>query len=291
MNIIMKLNEIAKGIKETIAQKQKEFGLEFFEEEHKYYMKDSDGNLKNDFPSVSTVLKCFYVAFDSESISYKKSGGDPQEQERLLKEWADAGEYATNIGSRTHFILEQKSIDMFGIDKKLREPIFECDIVQITKSDSMVKAGEKFLKLMKDRGAILIDTEMVLGSPELGYTGTPDKLWVMENKEKTGIVLFMTDYKTNKPKNFVSNRYTKKMKTPFHFLDDTALSHYYVQLPLYGKLMMNMLKGTKYENIKFVGGVVVLLKDDSDFVEYKIPREVIDTTMNMNVMDYMKNKS
>jgi hypothetical protein len=144
---------------------------------------------------------------------------------------------------------------------------------------------------MKDRGAILIDTEMVLGSPELGYTGTPDKLWVMENKEKTGIVLFMTDYKTNKPKNFVSNRYTKKMKTPFHFLDDTALSHYYVQLPLYGKLMMNMLKGTKYENIKFVGGVVVLLKDDSDFVEYKIPREVIDTTMNMNVMDYMKNKS
>jgi len=284
----MNLQEIAKEVRETIIQKQKEFGLEFFEEEHKYYMKDLDGTIKSDFPSVSKVLKCFYEEFDSETISYRKSGGDPDEQERLLKEWADAGDYATNMGSRTHFILEQKSLDMFGIQKEVRQPIFECDILQIQKSDSMVQAGTKFLKLMKDRGAILIDTEMILGSPELGYTGTPDKIWVMENKEKNGIVLFITDYKTNKPKNFIPTKFTKKMKSPFHFLDDTALSHYYIQLPLYGKLMMNMLKGTKYENTNFVGGVVVLLKDDSEFAEYRIPKEVISTTMAMNVKNYLK---
>lgn len=285
----MNLQEIAKDIKEVITQKQKEFGLEFFEEEHKYYMRDTDGTIKSDFPSVSKVLKSFYKEFDSETISYNKSGGNPQEQERLLKEWSDAGSYATNMGSRTHFILEKKSLDMFGIEKEVRQPIFDCDILQIQKSDSMVNAGEKFLKVMKDRGAILIDTEMVLGSPELGYTGTPDKLWVMENKEKNGIILFTTDYKTNKPKNFIPTRYTKKMKPPFSFLDDTALSHYYIQLPLYGKLMMNMLKGSKYENINFAGGVVVLLKDDSDYAEYRIPKEVINTVMSMNVKDYLDN--
>ena len=284
----MNLKDIAQEIRDIISQKQKEFGLEFFEEEHKYYMKDLDGTIRSDFPSVSKVLKYFYEEFDSETISYRKSGGDPDEQERLLKEWSDAGDYATNMGSRTHFILEQKSLEMFGIQKEVRQPIFECDILQIQKSDSMVQAGEKFLKLMKDRGAVLIDTEMTLGSPELGYTGTPDKLWVMENKEKNGIIFFTTDYKTNKPKNFIPTRYTKKMKAPFQLLDDTALSHYYIQLPLYGKLMMNMLKGTKYEDVSFAGGVVVLLKDDSDYVEYRIPKEVIATTMGMDVKKYFK---
>ena len=51
-----------------------------------------------------------------------------------------------------------------------------------------------------------------------------------------------------------------------------------------------MLKGSKHENINFVGGVVVLLKDDSEFVEYKIPKEVISTVMDMNVKNYLKLK-
>ena len=285
--MIMNLQDVALEIKEIIKNKQEELGLTFTEDTHTYFMRDENGELRSDFPSVSKVLKSFYEEFDSETISYNKSGGNPQEQERLLKEWSDAGIYAANMGSRTHFILEKKSLEMFGIEKEVRQPIFDCDVLQIQKSDSMVNAGEKFLKVMKDRGAILIDTEMVLGSPELGYTGTPDKLWVMENKEKNGIILFTTDYKTNKPKNFMSTKYTKKMKPPFSFLDDTALSHYYIQLPLYGKLMMDMLKGSKYENINFVGGVVVLLKDDSDYTEYKIPKEVINIVMTMNIKDYL----
>lgn len=285
----MDIKDFAVKLRNTLYQKQKEYGLEFFEEEHKYHMKDINGEVRNDFPSVSKVLNCFYDKFDSEGISYQKSGGDPKIQEKLLKEWADAGEYATNLGSRTHFLLEQKSLEMFNLDKELRQPIYKCDIQQIQKSDSMVKAGVKFLNLMKNRGAVLIDTEMILGSPTLGYTGTPDKIWVMENKEKSGFVLVITDYKTNKPKNFQSTKFTKKMKTPFHFLDDTALSHYFIQLPLYGKLMIDMLKGTEYEDVKFVGGVVVLLKDDSDFVEYRIPKEVINTVMEMDVKKYLAN--
>jgi hypothetical protein len=73
-------------------------------------MKDLDGNLKSDFPSVSKVLKCFYDEFPTEQVAYNKSGGNPEEQERLIKEWADAGDYATNMGSRVHYLLEKKSI-------------------------------------------------------------------------------------------------------------------------------------------------------------------------------------
>ena len=285
-----KLKKIAKEIREIIAEKQSELGLEFFEEEHKYLMKDTKGKVKDDFPSVSKVLKCFYTEFPTEQAAYNKAGGNPEEQQRLIKEWADAGDYATNMGSRTHFILEKKSLEMFEIEKEVRQPIFNCDILQIQKSDSMVQSGEKFLTLMKERGAILIDTEMVLGHPELGYTGQPDKMWLMEKKDKKGYGLVITDYKTNKPKNFQKTIYTKKMKTPFHFIDDYALGHYFVQLPLYCKLFLKMLEGSKYEGIDLLGGVVVLLKDDSEYVEYKIPKEVITTVMDMDVKKYLKTK-
>lgn len=284
----MSLKKIAQEIRDIIYNKQNELGLEFFENEHKYHMKDIDGKVRNDFPSVSKVLKCFYEEFPTEQAAYNKSGGDPEEQERLIKEWADAGDYATNMGSRTHFLLEKKSLNLFGIDKEVRQPVFDCDILQIQKSDSMVKAGESYLKLMKERGAVLIDTEIVLGHPELGYTGQPDKLWLMENKDKTGFGLVITDWKTNKLKNFQTNRYTKKMKSPFHFVDDYALGHYYVQLPLYCKLFLKMLEGSKYEKLNLYGGVVVLLKDDSEYTEYKIPKEIITTTMEMNIKNYLK---
>ena len=49
-----------------------------------------------------------------------------------------------------------------------------------------------------------------------------------------------------------------------------------------------MLFGSKYENIKFLGAIIVLLKDDSSFEEYKVPKNVINTIMNMNVKDYLK---
>lgn len=284
----MNLQEIANDLRGVISAKQVELGLKFFEDEHKYFMKDESGNEKSNWPSVSKVLKCFYQEFPTEEAAYNKANGDPQKQQELIEEWAKAGEYATNMGSRVHFLLEKKSLEMFGIDKEVRQPIFNCDIIQTMKSDSMIVAGSKFLKLMQERGAVLLDTEIVLGSPELGYTGQPDKLWLIENKDKTEYGLIITDYKTNKPKNFESTRYTKKMKTPYHFVDDNALGHYYVQLPLYVKLFLKMLEGTKYEGLKLYGGIVVLLKDDSDFVEYRIPREVITTTIEMDITNYLK---
>ena len=279
----MELNKVAKEIRDLLEKRRQDLELTFVEDTHTYYMKDVNGKIKSDFPSVSKVIKYFYEEFDSEGISLRKAQGDPEVQKQLLKEWAAAGEYATNMGSRVHYLLEKKSLELFGINKEVRQPLFDCDFTQILKGDSMVSAGSRYLELMKEREGVLLDTEIVLGSNELGYVGQPDKKWLFFNKDKTEIGIVVTDWKTNKKKNFESNHFTKKMKPPFNHLDDTALGHYFTQLPLYGKLLLNMLKGSKYENLKIFGCIVVHLSDEGEFEEYRVPKGIINTILDMDI--------
>ena len=283
----MDLYKIRDEINEIIKQKQQELNLTFDEESHTYTMMDKEGNLKSDWPSVSKVMKLFYTEFDSDGIAEKKAKGDPMEKMRLLNEWSAAGTYSTNMGSRVHYFLEKKSCEMFGLDKEVREPIFEVDFEQTIKGDSMINAGEEYLYLMKEREGVLLDTEIVLGSNELGYVGQPDKKWLFFNKDKTEVGIVVTDWKTNRKKNFEANHFTKKMKYPFNDLDDTALGHYFTQLPFYGKLFLDMLKGSKYENIKLFGCVVVHLSDDGKYEEYRIPKRVINTILEMDMSHYL----
>jgi hypothetical protein len=286
----MELNKIAEEIREILQKRRDELDLTFVEDTHTYYMKDLDGNIKDDYPSVSKIMKYFYEEFDSEGISLRKAKGDLEVQQQLLSEWKSAADYSINVGSRVHFLLEKKSLEIFGLEKEVRQPEFECDFEQILRSDSMVHAGTNFLETMKDRGALLLDTELILGDYELGYTGAPDKMWLIENKDKTDIGLICTDYKTNKPKNFESNYFTKKMKTPFEKLDDTALGHYSTQLPFYCKLLLKMLKGSKYENIKVYGCIIVLVKDDGTFEEFRIPKDIQQTILDMDMKKYLTKK-
>jgi hypothetical protein len=278
----MKLNDVVKEIREIISQKQTELGLTFEEENHIYTM-----NGKTDYPSVSKVLKKFYTEFPTEEAAYNKAKGDPIKQQELIAEWAAAGDYSTNMGSRVHFVLESEVIKKHGSYKDVRQPEFNCDLSQIMKGDNMIVGGKKYLDLMEERGAVLLDTEMVLGHPELGYTGQPDKVWLMMNRDKTEYGIVITDWKTNKPKNFTVTNYTKKMLHPFDDYHDNALGHYYVQLPLYGKLLLKMLEGSKYENIKLYGCVISHLKEDCLYDEYKVPQDVVNIVMNMNVKQYL----
>jgi hypothetical protein len=277
------LYKVRDEILEIVKKRQQELQLTFEEEKHQYTMLDNNSVLKDDWYSVSKVIKKYYDEFPAEEIALKKTKGDVEEQQKLLKEWSDAGTYSTNLGSRTHFLLEQKSLEMFDIKKEVRQPIFDCDFEQILKSDRMVSAGEKYLELMKQRGAVLLDTEMVLGDNELRYVGQPDQMWLIENKEKNQIGIFCGDYKTNKPKNFESNHFTKPMKYPFNKLPNNALGHYYVQLPLYLRLLFKMLVGSKYENIGLFGAIIVLLKEDVTFEEFIIPMNVIAQVFNLKL--------
>jgi len=282
----MDLKKIAKEIREIILKKQKELQLTFEEESHKYTMLDKDGNLRSDFPSVSKVMKLFYNQFPTEEAAFNKAGGDPDEAERLINEWAELGRKSTNLGSRCHYLLEEHTLKEFGIEKEVRQPIFDCDAEQIIKSDSMIIAGKNYIKLLKERGCELIDTEMVLGHPDLEYTGQPDKVWlVVGTNGNVGILI--SDWKSNRPKNFVVTRYTKQMKKPFEDLPDNALGHYNTQLPFYGKLLLKMLEGTKYENIQLLGCIVVLITDEREYHEYRVSKKTINTILEMDMKQYL----
>ena len=282
------LKKIAEEIREILDKKRNEFELSFLEDDHIYFMRDVDGKYRNDFPSVSKVLKKFYEEFPAEDIAYKKAQGDMVEMQRLLDEWKAAGDYASNMGSRVHFNLEKEVVGRYGNFKSVREPIFECDLSQITKGDSMINAGKKYLNLAEQRNLILLDTEMVLGHPELGYVGQPDKVWLTLNASGDGFGLLITDWKTNKEKNFKKNDFTKPMYSPFQDYPSTALGHYYLQLPFYGKLLLKMLEGTKYSNIKLLGCIVVLLKDNSEYEEFRVPKEIINRILEMDMGLYLK---
>jgi hypothetical protein len=285
---IKNLEEISLEIKELLEKRRQELELTFVEEKHIYFMKDLDGKVKSNFPSVSKIIKKFHKAFDADGMALRMSNGDPEAAKTLQEQWRKAGTDSTNMGSRVHFELESELITRYDNYKDVRQPIYEISEEQKTKSDNMIYAGNKFLDVMHDRGAVLLDTEIILGDPNLQYTGQPDKVWLMMNKEKTDYGFVITDWKSNQPKNFEIKHYTGKMFNPFGNIPDNALGHYYVQLPLYGRLLNKMLEGTKFEPQKVLGSVVVLLKDDKTYVEYKVPPEVHYNVYKLDLSKHIK---
>jgi hypothetical protein len=151
----------------------------------------------------------------------------------------------------------------------------------------MIEGGKKYLDLCEQRNLVLLDTEAVLGHPVLGYTGQPDKVWLTTNAKGDEFGLLITDWKSNQPKNFQVHNYTSSMKEPFDLYPNNALGHYFLQLPFYGKLLIKMLEGTKYENIKLYGCIIVLLTDDKDFVEYRVPKDVMSKILEMDMDFYI----
>jgi hypothetical protein len=284
----MNLYDISLEMRDALEEKRKQLELSFIEEDHIYYMRDLNGEIKSNFPSVSKLISKFHKHFDSEGKALQMCKGDPEGAKELLAEWKQAGDLSTNMGSRVHFELETDTIDRFGKYKNVRQPIFDINEEQQRKSDAMIGAGKEFLDLMLERGGVLLDTEMVLGDPEEGYTGQPDKVWLMMNRQKTDYGLVITDWKTNKPKNFEVQYYTGRLYPPFGNYHDNALGHYYLQLPLYGRLILKMLQGTKFDKTKLMGSVIVLLKENGTFEEFRVPKEISDTILTMDLKKYLK---
>ena len=276
--------EIALDIRNVVDKKQKEMELSFVEETHTYYLKNKEGVLISNLPSVSSVITQFYEPFDDLSKSLDMCNGDIVAQNELLEKWRATATYANSRGSRVHYLLEMDLLKMYGSYKPVRKPIFDCDEEQTETGNKMIDAGHDFIRAMHRRGAVLLDTEMVLGSLELGYTGQPDKVWLMYDKDgNLGFVI--TDWKTNKPKNFQIQAWTVPLLPPFERHLDTALTHYKIQLPIYGRLILDMLKCTKYEDLKFFGCVIVHLLAERQFVEYKVENSFINTILTMDPVE------
>ena len=109
-----------------------------------------------------------------------------------------------------------------------------------------------------------------MGSNVLKMFGQCDKVWICDKG------FFITDWKTNEPKKWSKNDFTRKMEYPFNEFDDYAITHYEIQLVLYGLLFQDMLKGSKYENLTFLGGSIVRLNAERP-IGYKINKLKIET--------------
>jgi hypothetical protein len=44
-----------------------------------------------------------------------------------------------------------------------------------------------------------------------------------------------------------------------------------------------MLEGSKYEDIKLLGCIIVRLTEDREFVEYRVEKNTIDTILQMDI--------
>ena len=264
-NQLVFANQMAENIRKTLENRRKEISLSFREQDHTYFMTDEQGQSKTDFPSVSDILKNFHKPFK--------------------KQWSDSRIAGKNIGSKVHYNLEKLAIHQFGYHKTPRTPFFEIDKKQLRKSNSMINAGSDFLSWVQQKGAILLDTEMVLGDPELGYAGQPDKVWLEQSP--TGYGLVITDWKTNNPGNF-QNQYGS-MKDPFSNLGLSNLNKCYLQLSFYAKLLSKMLQGTKYENLQVDRCYIILLQENSSFRRFKVPDNIKNKVMNMNMNVYLEN--
>ena len=285
----MNLEKIGIEINSLLNKKREELKLSFEEDTHTYTMLDKKGNLRSDWISVSGVVDNFYENFDAEAKSLSMCDGNLTEQRILVDKWAESGRVAADMGSRTHYELEIYINELYKRDKTVRKPLFECATNELRRSDIMIGSGKKFIDTMHERGAYLLDTELVLGSNTLNYTGQPDKVWLLNNKGKLNVIV--TDWKTNKPENFIPKVYTKKMYKPFDYLDSTALGKYNIQLPLYGRLIKDMLKDTKYAKILFSGYIIVLLLDNGNFEEYRVHKKTYDRLATMDLSDYVIKKN
>ena len=121
------LKEISIEIKDILEKRREELELNFIEEKHIYHMKDVDGIVKSNFPSVSKLIKKFHKAFDAEGMALRMSKGDPEAAKLLQEQWKKAGELSTNMGSRVHFELESDLISKYDNYKEVRQPIFQID--------------------------------------------------------------------------------------------------------------------------------------------------------------------
>ena len=75
------LYKVRDEILEIVGSRQKELQLTFEEEAHKYTMLDINGKLKDDWYSVSKIIKKYYDEFPGQEIALKKAKGDVEEQQ------------------------------------------------------------------------------------------------------------------------------------------------------------------------------------------------------------------
>ena len=272
----MKTNDLlslGKDIRQYLEEERERRQLTFVEEEHKYGIYNPmNESIVTDYPSVSTLMKKYSIPFDEVTKSIEMCKGNEEKAANLRAEWKEKGDYAGSVGSYAHYKLENYLLELFDIEKDTRKPEYDLDEKGLGEGQSMVKTGVNLMHIIIEKGFVPLDTEVIMGSNDLGYFGQCDNMWLGFIKDQ--VVLLMTDHKTNQTKNFAVRPWNVPMFAPFEYLLDTDLNKYYLQQPLYALLFNDMLKNSPFSHIPFAGFRILHLRGNGNI--HKIPMRVYE---------------
>lgn len=223
--------------------------ITFFEDEHKYINQQGE-----QYTSVTTLIEDYTEEFNGEYWSYYKAierfMNEEIYQGRFDKFKKDVGGYQNVVPS---FRSQAKTLSKNRVNQYqavIKNEWFEknktaCDegtVFHKTKEDywhskeyhDYRKKKRKFVKKKQFASASEITdgiySELLLYNHKLKLAGQAD-LVVIDGK-----YIDIEDYKTNKELKWESFRH-KKMKAPLDDLDDCNISHYNIQLSIYGRML------------------------------------------------------
>lgn len=233
--------------------------ITFEEEKHKYTMKYNGIDYSDKLMSTSKAYKKFKLPFDSISHSLRICKGDAELAMELRDKWTAKGIRSSTMGSYCHYHLEQYICELHKHKdpSEIRMPDIGNPDDYLSDAISMIEHGKSFVNWANKIGAVIIDTEAVMGCEEYELFGQADKFWLV--RSKSGIIgLLTTDWKTNEPNKFDVKYFTKNMLGPYQMLHDNAFGEYSVQLTMYSALFIKMINKMGYD-LPYIGSIIVNL--------------------------------
>ena len=193
--------------------------ISFNEPDHKYT--DSKGTV---YQSATGWIKQFEADTDWDGIKKRKAEKEGISVEELSNQWKRKGDYATNLGTQVHAIMEygwQKK--NYNFDKRLNKDFPEME------EDFNYRKGvcKDIMNKMKNI-YVPIANEFIVYDQENAICGTIDALMYNTKKECYSII----DWKTSK-KFDTGNQWSEYMKEPFSHVINCNTSEYSLQLSLY----------------------------------------------------------
>lgn len=224
----------------------------FDEPTHKYTYKGVE------FKSVSSVLKKYTGTFPANFMAGKVAAKRRREgdyfisADNVLKEWDLKRDIAANFGTLVHYKLEQYAAAKYLIGKVVKPVTIDKSLLNVDReitANLLVEQGKKWLDKMIESGYELVDTEVMMLNPTIGYSGTVDLLFLKDNK------LVIADWKSNQ-KDITNDDYNNYMLSPLSSMKATTVNKYKIQLNLYKKLMRAIVP-LEVEHL-----IIVHLKED-----------------------------
>lgn len=208
--------------------------ITFEENSHSYYIDDPRGRIK--FTSVTTFIGNFFPKFDAERIApfvARKRGITTQE---VLDEWERNKQESCDFGTRVHACCEDT---INGRDLRY-SPTNEKEKLTFANA---IRAANTVIDQFDIVGA-----EKLIFDEKLRLSGTIDLLAKSRALPNTYIII---DWKTNKEIRRFS-KYNEFAFKPIQDLSDCEMSHYGLQLTLYGHILKSGLYIPQDANLQYL---------------------------------------